>query len=84
MQYKLNSISRIYEIKNHTATNAPAKTSNTSKQVKDKANCALKAERNRQKLAKAAEREKTAQQDLGKGRFVWGFKNILFLQNQSD
>lgn len=41
---------------------------NALKQAKDRANAALKAEQDRQKQAKAAERVRTAQQDLAKVR----------------
>ena len=41
------------------------------KQAKDRANDALKAEQDRQKQAKAAERVKTAQQDLTKVGMSW-------------
>lgn len=39
---------------------------NTLKQAKDRANDALKAEKDRQKQTKAAERVRAAQQDLAK------------------
>jgi hypothetical protein len=45
---------------------------NALKQAKDRANGALKAERDRQKETKAAERVRTAQQSLNKMRLGTG------------
>ena len=62
---RINEITAIKPIQPLTPAKARI---NALKQAKDRANDALKVERDRQKQTKAAERVKTAQQDLAKVR----------------
>lgn len=63
---RINEISRIKPLQPLTPAKARI---NALKQTKDRANYALRAEQDRQKQAKAAERVRTAQQALAKVRF---------------